>query len=258
MKMLVQWARDRPPEPLRLAHPWLKWMEHLTTDQGVGRGPPCSDPPRVDRRSSPPPRSCGAGKGGAPPPTRQETAARRPRSSAAPLIPDRSLAEHESCARPSAMSSLAPSCGPLYSPRRPETTVLYRVLGSHLETFIERTEAGDRELPGFVKHELRSFLACGISAHGFARFRCRSCGHSRLVPFSCRGRGFCPSCTARRLADQAAHLVDHVIPHVPVRQWVLSLPLRPARLGGLQVGSTPTRAARVPAGCLRLDSAPGA
>ncbi len=102
--------------------------------------------------------------------------------------------------------------------------MLHRVLGSHLETFIERTEAGDRELPGFVKHELRSFLACGISAHGFARFRCRSCGHSRLVPFSCRGRGFCPSCTARRLADQAAHLVDHVIPHVPVRQWVLSLP----------------------------------
>ena len=60
--------------------------------------------------------------------------------------------------------------------------MLYRVLGSHLETFIERTEAGDRELPGFVKHELRSFLACGIFAHGFARFRCDFCGHSRLVP----------------------------------------------------------------------------
>lgn len=31
------------------------------------------------------------------------------------------------------------------------------------------------------------------------------------------------------MADQAAHLVDHVIPHVPMRQWVLSLPhdLRP-------------------------------
>ena len=41
-----------------------------------------------------------------------------------------------------------------------------------------------------VKDELRSFLACGIFAHGFARFRCASCGHSRLVPFSCRGRGF--------------------------------------------------------------------
>jgi len=58
------------------------------------------------------------------------------------------------------MSSLAPPCGPLYSPRRPENTVFYRVLQAHLETFIERTETGDRELPGFVKDELRSFLAC--------------------------------------------------------------------------------------------------
>jgi len=27
------------------------------------------------------------------------------------------------------------------------------------------------------------------------------------------------------MAQTAAHLVDHVIPHVPVRQWVLSLPI---------------------------------
>jgi predicted AAA+ superfamily ATPase len=30
------------------------------------------------------------------------------------------------------------------------------------------------------------------------------------------------SCGARRMAETAAHLVDHVIPPVPVRQWVLS------------------------------------
>ena len=29
----------------------------------------------------------------------------------------------------------------------------------------------------------------------------------------------------RRMADTAAHLVDNVFPHVPVRQWVLSLPI---------------------------------
>ena len=27
------------------------------------------------------------------------------------------------------------------------------------------------------------------------------------------------------MAQTAAHLVDHVIPRVPVRQWVLSLPI---------------------------------
>ena len=55
------------------------------------------------------------------------------------------------------------------------------------------------------------------------------CCHDKLVVFSCKRRGFCPSCGARRMAQTAAHLVDHVIPHVPMRQWVLSLPI-PLRL----------------------------
>ena len=50
-----------------------------------------------------------------------------------------------------------------------------------------------------------------------------------LFAFSRKRRVCCPSCGARRLARTAAHLVDHVIPHVPVRQWVLSLPI-PLRL----------------------------
>jgi len=55
------------------------------------------------------------------------------------------------------------------------------------------------------------------------------CGHDKLLSFSCKRRGFCPSCGARRMSQTAAHLVDHVIPHVPVRQWVPSLPI-PLRL----------------------------
>jgi|SRR5713226_2533477 len=39
------------------------------------------------------------------------------------------------------------------------------------------------------------------------------------------GAAFCPSSGARRMAETAAHLVDRVIPAVPVRQWVLSLPI---------------------------------
>ena len=38
-------------------------------------------------------------------------------------------------------------------------------------------------------------------------------------------RAFCPSCGGRRMADTAAHLVDRVFPEVPIRQWVLSLPV---------------------------------
>ncbi len=33
-----------------------------------------------------------------------------------------------------------------------------------------------------------------------------------------------PSCLGRRMADTALHLVNKVIPEVPVRQWVCSLP----------------------------------
>ena len=44
------------------------------------------------------------------------------------------------------------------------------------------------------------------------------------MPFSCKGRGFWPSCGGRRMADTAAWLVDRVLPEVPVRQWVLTLP----------------------------------
>ena len=75
-----------------------------------------------------------------------------------------------------------------------------------------------------MEAEFEPYLAYGILAHGFARVRCGGCGDELLVAFSCKGRGFCPSCTTRRMDDMAARLVDRVLPRVPVRQWVLSLP----------------------------------
>ncbi len=42
--------------------------------------------------------------------------------------------------------------------------------------------------------------------------------------FSCKRRGFCPSCGARRMAETAALLSDEVFPDVPLRQWVISFP----------------------------------
>ena len=79
-------------------------------------------------------------------------------------------------------------------------------------------------LPRFIEEEFRGLLRCGFLAGGFARFHCGRCGLDRLVPFSCKGRAICPSCGGRRMAERAAHLVDHVFPMVPVRQWVLTLP----------------------------------
>ena len=113
-----------------------------------------------------------------------------------------------------------------YERRRPEETTLYRLVQDHLGTFLAEVEAGGvASLPQFVKNEFDAFLECGILAHGFLRVRCAECGHEKLVAFSCKRRGICPSCGARRMAETAAWLVDRVIPKVPVRQWVLSFPI---------------------------------
>src|SRR5438477_1064199 len=112
-----------------------------------------------------------------------------------------------------------------YCPRNPESTILYSVVARNLETFLAWRQEHERPVPGFVEEEFRSYLKCGIAEFGFLRLYCDTCRKDRLLPFSCKGgRAFCPSCGGRRMADTAAHLVDRVIPAVPVRQWVLSLP----------------------------------
>lgn len=126
------------------------------------------------------------------------------------------------CPLPEASHRLTPT---VYRPRRPEKSVLYQTIQKELETWLE-TRAVNNDIPRFVEDEFRSFLKCGILAHGFARAHCHGCGHDFLIAFSCKGRGICPSCNARHMAQIAAHLVDHVFPKVPVRQWVLSLPKR--------------------------------
>ena len=115
-----------------------------------------------------------------------------------------------------------------YRRREPEKSLLYRVVSAHLDAFLARAAelAEGSGLPRFVERELRAYLRCGILEHGFVRVHCDVCGKDALVAFSCKGRGFCPSCSGRRMAATAAHLVDHVLPRVPVRQWVLSLPIR--------------------------------
>lgn len=112
-----------------------------------------------------------------------------------------------------------------YQPRHVEASVLHGVVREHLDDFLRATADG-AGLPEFITREFREFLTCGVLAHGFARVRCERCAFEHLVPFSCKGRGFCPSCGGRRMTERAAHLVDEVIPFVPVRQWVLTLPHR--------------------------------
>ena len=113
---------------------------------------------------------------------------------------------------------------PSYRRREPDKEPLYQILAEHLETFLQQARTSEHHLPFHVEKEMRAYLECGVLAYGFVRARCEECGKSRAVAFSCKKRGFCTSCTGRRMADTAARLVDDVLPRVPVRQFVLSFP----------------------------------
>src|SRR5690606_10231176 len=84
------------------------------------------------------------------------------------------------------MSGAAPN---KYQQRRPEKTVLYRVIQQHLESFLEHAhESSGKRLPVYVENEFRRYLECGLRAHGFARAVCETCSNERLLPFSCKLR----------------------------------------------------------------------
>jgi len=79
-------------------------------------------------------------------------------------------------------------------------------------------------LPKFVVDEFEQYLDCGRLEKGCLLLECRACGYSQLVALSCKRRSICNSCVGRRMADTAVHLERHVLPEVPVRHWICSLP----------------------------------
>ena len=54
----------------------------------------------------------------------------------------------------------------------------------YLETFLAEAQDADPMgwgVPTWLERDFRSYLRCGILAHGFARVRCTDCGHDRLL-----------------------------------------------------------------------------
>jgi hypothetical protein len=77
-----------------------------------------------------------------------------------------------------------------------------------------------------VTKTLTEYLNCGILAHGAARVYCDGCKHSLLIAFSCKRRGVCPSCGAKRAVKFAEHIHSEVIEDVPHRHTVFTIPKR--------------------------------
>src|SRR5271170_1295694 len=119
---------------------------------------------------------------------------------------------------------ICPKASPaVYKPRRPEKTVLFQVIKKHYKTWLKNAQEA---VPIYIDNEFKLYIQCGILAHGFACAHCHGCHQDFLIAFSCKGRGICPSCNTRRMVETAAHLIENLIPPVPMRQWVISFPKR--------------------------------
>ncbi len=133
---------------------------------------------------------------------------------------------------------LAPSCHTLeppalYRPRNARATTLYQLLEAYYEDvkaiWEERFEKKYGFWRGFVDTVVARYLDCGVAEAGFARLKCDGCGSERLLTLSCKQRGICPSCDAKRAAAFAAFLSDELLENVGHCLWTFTLPkmLRP-------------------------------
>jgi len=77
-----------------------------------------------------------------------------------------------------------------------------------------------------LRETFDEYLNCGILAHGAARVYCDGCKHSLLIAFSCKRRGVCPSCGAKRAVKFTEHIYSEVIEDVPHRHTVFTIPKR--------------------------------
>jgi hypothetical protein len=116
----------------------------------------------------------------------------------------------------------------VYRPRDPRKTALWGLLDTHYErvkgVWEERFERRYGFWRGLADEVVARYLDCGDWNSGFARVRCRKCPEEFLVAFSCRGRGLCPSCGAKRAAELGAFLVEEVVEDVGHAQWVFTVP----------------------------------
>jgi hypothetical protein len=111
-----------------------------------------------------------------------------------------------------------------YSRRRPEHTPIHRAVSQALLQFQDQVHDSGQALPHFINDTFRRYLSCGDLRYGFARLYCQNCKHNRLVAFSCKKRGVCPSCAGRNMSQRALRHRDQVLPHTRIRQWVLTFP----------------------------------
>jgi hypothetical protein len=117
-----------------------------------------------------------------------------------------------------------------YRRRQPEESPLYRIVYHGRDELPRVWEDRFQPTYGVLRDEVLEtfdeYLNCGLLQHGAARVYCDTCKHSLLVAFSCKKRGVCPSCNAKRAVKFGEHLYDSVLERVPHRHCGFTLPKR--------------------------------
>jgi hypothetical protein len=121
-----------------------------------------------------------------------------------------------------------PDISSIYRPRKPQKSQYYQCVEDHFERFEQVYDDRFAKQYGFlrsyVKRVIYRYLDCGILHNGFARVRCKDCGHEYLLAFSCRRRHFCPSYHQKRVVEFGEWLCEEVFKAVPHRHFVFSIP----------------------------------
>ena len=116
-----------------------------------------------------------------------------------------------------------------YRARNPLKNPLNRLVLDNLaefEAWLKDPPSGKPRPHPAVIAALEKFSECGVLRYGAVRYRCPECGYDVFVAFSCKRRGLCPSCDAKRSAIMVAAALDRLLPPARYRQWVLVIPKR--------------------------------
>jgi len=117
-----------------------------------------------------------------------------------------------------------------YQPKRPWDSPLYRLIYQYRDYFeYQWGELFEHQYGALRKEVLSAFdayLNCGVVAHGVVLVACESCPHGQILAFSCKKRGLCPSCDAKRACIFAEHLHENVLLPYSHRHLVWTIPKR--------------------------------
>jgi len=102
--------------------------------------------------------------------------------------------------------------------------VFFHYFDRFLLEYENRFETEYGYLRPVIQEVVDKYLDCGNPKCGFARIRCPDCGTERLLTFSCKVRGFCPSCHAKRREEWGEWMRESLLLDVPHRQVVFTIP----------------------------------